>query len=501
MLLKWFLSAALLYGGAALFLPGPLLPYVHDNGLSARRRLPENMGPGVAILDFNADGRMDIAFPTALFRNDGDGRFTDVTAASGLDSKAFGIGVVAADYDLDGLPDLVVTTWGTPCLYRNLGNGRFAATRIGEPGLWTAAVVFDADADGLPDLYLGHFAAYDPAAEPACKYNGVFHYCHPLSYGAHTSRFYRNVGKGQFVPVENALSTTPGKVFGAVATDIDNDGLLDLFVANDSVANFLFRNRGNFEFEEIGLAAGVAFSADGNPRSGMGVDAADFDQDGREDLFVANFNRERFSIYRNRDGRIFSDEAGSTGIGMATQMYSGWGVKFFDRDHDGDLDLLLVNGHPDDRIETLSQTLTWKEPVLYLENRGGRYVATEIGKSLPARGLALADFDNDGHHDALIANNGAAPVLLRGTATAGNHWLGVDHRGLVPGAMVRWSIGGRVRQHRINSPGSYLSSGDPRVILGLGPADAIDWLEMQVPRQPTVRTGRLQADRYYVFGR
>lgn len=494
---------AALLTGAALFVSGPSLPYRHDNGLTERRRLPENMGPGVAIFDYNRDGRMDIAFPTALFRNDGNMRFTDVTAEAGIRKDLFGMGVTTADYDNDGFPDLLVTSWGTPVLYRNLGTGKFAASDIGGPGLWTAAVFFDADNDGLLDLFLGHFAAYDPATEPECKNNGVFHYCHPLSYAAHPSRFYRNRGSGRFEDISSlsGIGAAMGKVFGAVATDVNNDGLLDLFVANDSVANFLFVNQGKLRFSEIGLDAGVAYSADGNPRSGMGVDAVDYDGDGNEDLFVANFNRERFSIYRNLGGLNFSDQAGPTGIGQATQMYSGWGVKFFDRDHDGDEDLLLVNGHPDDRIETLSQTLTHKEPTLFFENVQGRFKPTSIGPNLPARGLALGDLNNDGQMDFVIATNGDAPAVHLGTPQPGFHWLGLDHPALVPGVIVRWSAGGVVRQKRVNSHGSYLSSHDPRLILGLGKNASAEWVEIRSFRQTLWRADNLKGDRYHAAGR
>ena len=499
--LKLYLCAAL-FSGAALFHSGPALPYKHDNGLTARRRLPENMGPGAAILDYNGDGLMDIAFPTALFRNDGSLKFTDVTAEAGIDPKVFGIGVTVADFDNDGHPDLLVTTWGTPLLYRNLGNGKFVATPIAGPGLWTVAVFFDADNDGWQDLFLGHFAAYDPATEPDCQYNGVHHYCHPMSYPAHASRFFHNNhGRFEDISESSGFAAHPGKVFGAVAADLDGDGLLDLFVANDSVANFLFHNRGKLRFDEVGLESGVAYSADGNPRSGMGVDAADYDGDGREDLFVANFNRERFSIYKNLGGLNFRDEAGPTGIGQATQMYSGWGLKFFDRDHDGDEDLIVVNGHPDDRIESLSATLTHKEPILYLENRQGRFTPTLIGPNYPARGLALGDLNNDGHLDMVVAGNGETPLIFLGTPTPGNHWLGIDHRGLRAGAVIRWSAGAKVRQKRINSGSSYLSAHDLRVVLGLGVATQADWVEIAIPNQPVQRMVNLKADRYHVLGR
>ena len=490
------------------------ITFQHSNGITERRRLPESIAPGVAIFDYNSDGRMDLFFvnsvgPHALYRNDGGLKFTDVTKQAGLERREFGLGVTTCDYNGDGAVDLFITAYGRNTLYRNNANGTFTDVThqagLEATGLWTAAVFFDMDNDGDEDLFAGHFVAYEPATEPACQYGGRYHYCHPLSYEPHPSKLYRNDGSGKFTDVSQSsgIASAKGKVFGAVATDINNDGLLDLFVANDSVANFLFLNKGAGRFDEIGLEAGVAYSSDGNPRSGMGVDAADYDGDGLQDLFVGNFNRERFSIYRNRGKLLFSDEAGPTGIGTATQMYSGWGVKFFDFDHDGDDDLILANSHPDDQIEKLSSTLKFKEPLLLLENTGTKFtlIADRAGdafrKDWPARGLAVGDLDNDGMPDIVVANTGEAPLVLHHTGTSAGNWIGLDLLPRVAGTTVRWSANGKVRAKILTSGGSYLSASDPRVLLGLGSATTADWVEVQWPGQKPRRLDKPTSKQYH----
>ena len=458
---------------------------------------------------------MDIFFvnsagPNALYRNDGNWSFTDVSKSAGIQGSGFGLGVTTGDYNHDGAIDVFITAYGRNTLYRNNGNGTFTdvteAAGLGALGLWTAAVFFDADGDGWEDLFTGHFVTFDPATEPACKYDDRFHYCHPLSYQPHPSSLYHNNGDGTFrdISKSSGLAEHPGKVFGAVATDVNNDGMLDLFVSNDSVANFLFLNKGFGRFEEVGLGAGIAYSSDGNPRSGMGVDSADYDGDGLQDLFVANFNRERFSLYHNSGKSTFSDEAGPTGIGTATQMYSGWGVKFFDVDLDGDEDLVVVNSHPDDQIEKLSGTLTFREPLLLFENIAGRFVAigTRAGEAFskmwPARGLAVGDLDNDGMPDLVIGNTGEAPLLLRHTGAGSGHWVGLDLKPRLAGTTVRWSAGGVIRKRLLTSGGSYLSAHDPRVVLGLGKAPEVDWVEVQWPGQQSRRIKTVPPARYTV---
>jgi predicted NUDIX family NTP pyrophosphohydrolase len=294
-----------------------------------------------------------------------------------------------------------------------------------------------------------------------------------------------------------------------VATDINNDGLMDLFVANDTVQNFLFANRDGGKFEEIALPAEVAFSADGQPRSGMGVDAADVFASGYQDLFVANVDQEMFSLYRNQKNETFRDVARSNDVGRATRLLSGWGLKFFDYDNDGAVDLLLANGHPDDMIENYSPAVKYREPLLLFHQEGGklRNVSAEagpvFGKSYSARGLAVGDFDNDGRLDVLIAVNGGSPALLRNRAGAENHWLGLKLDGVACnrdaiGAKIRWSAGGVVRSRLKSNGGSYLSSHDPREVLGIGGARRIDWVEITWPK-PSGKMQRIAnppVDRY-----
>jgi enediyne biosynthesis protein E4 len=504
------------------------IAFIHDNALSPRRYQPESMGPGVAVFDYDNDGWMDLYFinsgpsdffqpkrplRNALYRNNHDGTFTDVTEKAKVAGRDFGLGVAAADYNNDGWMDLFVTTYGANILYRNNGDGTFADVTkqagLAAQGLWTAAVWFDYDRDGALDLFVGHFIRYDKSRERTCDYGGVLHYCHPMGYEPWPSRLYRNNGNGIFTDVSerSGIGKHKGKTFGAVATDINRDGWLDLFVANDSEPNFLFLNQCDGTFKEIGFEAGVAYSSDGAARSGMGVDAADYDGDGWEDLFVANFNHERFALYRNRGDQTFSDEAGATGVAEATQMYSGWGLKFFDLDADGDQDLIVCNGHPDDLIEAINTSLKHKEPLLLFENRAGKY--TNLGarageaftRHYPARGLAVGDLNNDGFADVVVANNGAAPLLLRHRGTKVNHWVGLHLKGPAVGARLTWSAGGVKRSRLKSSGGSYLSAHDPRELLGLGAAKQLDWLEVRWPA-PNGRVDRFEnmtANRYYTL--
>jgi hypothetical protein len=507
--------------------------WVHQNAISADRYLPETMGPGVAFLDYDDDGWLDIfmvnsgaadfyqpAAPlkNALYKNNRDGTFTDVTDAAGVaGGLQFGMGCTVADYDNDGFQDILVTAYGRCTLYHNNGNGTFtdvtAKAGVEAPGWTTSGVWFDYDNDGRLDLFLCSFVQYSVKNDVFCGDNklGKRFYCIPRVFKPTPSLLFRNNGDGTFTKVSAGtdIERALGKALGVVATDINNDGLMDLFVANDTVQNFLFVNRGKGAWEEIALEAEVGFSANGTPRSGMGVDAADFNGDGRQDLFVANVDQEMFSLYKNDGNEFFSDVAAPNGIAQATRLLSGWGLKFFDYDNDGFLDLLLANGHPDDMIESYSRQVRYKEPLVLFRHDGTKLtnVSQQAGpvfqKAFPARGLAVGDFNNDGRLDVLIGNNGEAPVLLKNNAGGGNHWIGLKLQGAscnrdAIGATITWSANGTQRSRFKTHGGSYLSSHDMREVLGLGTAAKVDWVEIKWP-QPSGRVERLTdlpIDRY-----
>src|SRR5436190_1952301 len=412
------------------------ITWVHHNGRSPEMYLPETVGAGCAFIDYDNDGWMDIylvnsgkcdffdpqsPLRNALYRNNRDGTFTDVTEKAGVVGGGYGMGVAAGDYDGDGLPDLLVT-----------------------------------------------------------QYNGVI--------------LYHNNGDGTFTDVshESGISKSLGKAWGVVACDINNDGRMDLFVANDTMANFLFINRGNGKFEEIGLQANVGYSAEGRPRSGMGVDSADYDQDGWMDLFVTNVDQEMYSLYHNNRDETFDDMAIPYGIGKVTRLMSGWGVKFLDYDNDGTPDLLLANGHPDDKIQEHSSEVKYREPMLLFHGTGRGFENVTAGsgpvfsKPYAARGMAVGDFNNDGALDVLVAINNGSPLLLKNQVGRQNHWLGVR---LVAkranpdavGALITWQAGDLKRSHFKTGAGSYLASHDPRVVLGIGRRTQIDWVEVKWP--------------------
>lgn len=487
----------------------------HVNGRSPEYYLPETTGAGCAFLDYDNDGWMDIylvnsgkcdfydpqpVLRNALYRNNRDGTFTDVTEKAGVGAGGYGMGVAVGDYDGDGWPDLYVTQYGRSILFHNNGNGTFTDVTekagVAAAGWASSAVWFDYDNDGRLDLFVCRFVDFDKSKNKFCgnEKTGERYYCIPRVYAPMRSWLFHNNGNGTFTDVsrESGIASVLGKAWGVVATDINNDGWMDLFVANDTVANFLFLNKKNGKFEEIGLESGVAYSQDGRERSGMGVDSADFDQDGWQDLFVTNVDQEMYSIYRNNRDLTFEDRAGPMGVGRATRLMSGWGLKFFDYDNDGNTDLFIANGHPDDKIEEHSSHVAYKEPLLLFHNNGktlenvSAQAGPVFGEDHAARGLAAGDFDNDGAVDVLVAVNDGTPLLLKNAAAGGNHWLGVKLVGKKAnrdaiGARITWEAGDLKRSRLKVGGGSYLSSHDPREVLGIGTRAKIDRLEIRWP--------------------
>ena len=507
------------------------ITWVHNNGRSEAHHLPETCGGGGLFFDYDNDGWMDIylvnsgpsdfftpstPLKNALYHNNGDGTFADVTEKAGLacgQMGNFGMGAAAADFDGDGWQDLYVTNYGRNVLFHNNHDGTFTditeKAGVAAPNWSTCATWFDYDNDSRLDLFVSSFVQYSASGTISCGDNrlGRRYYCVPRVFNPRANFLFHNEGNGKFTDVskDSGIASVLGKSFGSVATDINNDGLMDLFVANDTVADFLFLNKGNGKFEEIGLAAGVAYSDAGSPRSGMGVDAADFDGDGWQDLFVANIDQELFSLYQNQKDMTFIDKPGE--LAKATRLLSGWGLRFFDYDNDGDPDLLLANGHPDDMVEVQSSKVKYKQPLMLFENVNGKYTNVSaqsgvvFGQDFPARGLSVGDYDNDGDLDVLIINNGAAPVLLRNEGGNRNNWLGLQliskqsNAGAV-GALITWTSGGVRRTRLKTSGGSYLASHDPREILGLGQATRIDSLEIKWPKGKIDKLTNLPINKY-----
>lgn len=506
--------------------------WTHVSGRSPMAHLPETVGAGCAFLDYDNDGWMDIylvnsgpcdfyepspLLRNALYHNNRDGTFTDVTQKAGVPGNAYGMGVAVGDYDGDGFPDLYVTQYPHSILYHNNGDGTFtdvtAKAGVAAPGWATSAVWFDYDNDGKLDLFVCRFVDYSKSKLKFCGdlITGERHYCIPSIYDPMPCWLFHNNGDGTFTDLSNesGIAQHLAKAWGVIAADLNNDGRMDLYVTNDTVPNFLFANRGKGKFDEIGMLAGVGVSAFGKARSGMGVDAADYDQDGWIDLFEANVDQEMYSLYHNDKDEVFSDASNPNGIGVATRLMSGWGLKFLDYDNDGDLDLLLCNGHPDDTVEKRIEGVKFREPMLLFRNTGKGFenVSQQSGpifaKPLAARGLALGDFDNDGAVDLLISQNNGAPVLLRNLAGRKNHWLGVRLLGTkanidAVGAKITYQAGDFDRHKYKVGGGSYLSSHDPRMVLGLGKRTKIDWLEVQwpLPGGKNERFTDLPVDRY-----
>ena len=513
------------------------ITWARTDGRSPELYLPETLGGGGGFIDYDNDGWMDLylvnsgkcdffdphpPLRNALYHNNRDGTFTDVTERAGVPGGGYGMGVAVGDYDRDGWPDLYVTQYGRNILYHNNGDGTFTdvTEKAGVAALgWSASALwFDYDNDGHLDLFVCRSVDFHKSNNRFCgnEVTGQRYYCIPTVYSPMPSWLFHNNGDGTFTDVseKSGIASVRGKSWGVVATDINNDGWMDLYVANDTVANFLFANRGNGRFEEIGLQSGTGYSGDGRARSGMGVDSADYDQDGWMDLFLTDLEQELFSLYHNNHDETFDDCSLSNGIGMAVRLLSGWGVKFLDYDNDGNIDLFITMGHPDNKVEERFGMLQYKEtPMLWRNNGSGNYLHTYQNVSAQSgpvfntryagRGLAIGDYNNDGAIDVLMVPNNGAPILLRNNIGKQNHWLGIQLVGMTAnpdavGAIVTWQAGDLKRSFLKVSGGGYLSSHDPRVVLGIGQRTKLDWLEVKWP-QPggsVERFSKLPIDRY-----
>jgi len=509
------------------------LTWHHENGLSPKRHFPETMGGGGAFFDYDSDGDLDIyavngafiaADPPAepppvnqLFNND-DGHFTLV--AAGVADPGVGMGVAVADYDLDGDLDLYLTNYGPNVLFRNDG-GHFtdvgAATGVDDPGWGTSCAFADYDLDGDLDLYVANYVYYDAQAANANQipyaagfesYDGQAPptYPHPDNFPGQADLLYRNDGGKGFADVSAAagIADAGGKGLGVVFADYDRDGWPDLYVANDAVRNFLYRNDQDGTFSEKGALAGVGYGQDGQMEAGMGVDWGDYDSDGILDLTVTNFQAEPNALYRG-EGGFFSVATFAAGIGLPSLPWLGFGTQFFDPDLDGDLDLFAANGHVLDNVELVDQSTSYGQRNLLFRNDAGHF--TDISRSAGpgfalervSRGSAVGDYDSDGDPDLLVFNSGQPLSLLRNDQGDGNHWItlrlvGVDGNPNGIGARLTAHSGNLVQTRELRGSRSYLSQSQLGICMGLGKHPQLDIIEVRWPKGRIERFGPLAAN-------
>jgi hypothetical protein len=493
--------------------------YVSSHTL--KHYLPETMGAGVALFDYDNDGRLDIflvngapftdpmpkrsipqktgpKYWNRLFHQKQDGTFEDVTEKAGLQGVGYGIGVAVGDYDNDGFEDLYVTAYGGNKLYRNNGDGTFSDVTekagVGGSGWSTSAAWVDLDNDGLLDLVVLRYVQWDFSDIWCGEHKEGFRsYCHPDIFQPIAPLVYHNDGNGHFTEVsEKTGLSKPGKGLGIAIADYDRDGHIDLFVANDSMVEFLYHNKGDGTFEEVGLLSQVAVDSDGRTYAGMGVDFADYNNDGWPDLIITDLANQRYALYLNNGDSSFTYASFSSGIARATMLHSGWGIRFLDYDNDGWKDLLVAQGHDLDTVELNYPNLHYREPMLLLRNTGKEFVdvSADSGpifhQAWLGRGMAIGDIDNDGRLDAVVTSNDGPVYILHNETPTYNHWLTlklVGHRSNrdAIGAAVKLVTASGTQFATVSTAGSYLSSSDKRVHFGLGAESAARTFEIRWP--------------------
>jgi len=512
--------------------PAAGITFVHDNAITSEKYLIESMGSGCAWIDYDQDGLMDLylvngaatkaytpkqPLRSALYRNMGDGTFKDVTEAAGVGAQGlFGMGVAVGDYDNDGFPDLYVLGYGRCILYRNNGNGTFtdvtARAGVENSGMWaSSAAWFDYDNDGRLDIVIANYVDWSPERNFYCgdEGPGMRAYCHPNVFHGQPARLYRNKGDGTFEDASQSSGIGPKAAngLGVVTFDYNNDGWQDVFISNDAMPNHLFHNKGDGTFREVAYMAGAAVSADGQMEAGMGIDAADTTRSGRLDVYICHLDMQLNRYYRNMGDETFIDATLSSKVGYDTYQISGFGMRFFDYDNDGAVDIFVANGHVMDNVQIYHPDTTYAEPKSMFRNLGrGKFenVSNRLGPDMQkphvSRGAAAGDFDNDGDIDVLVNGCGQRPQLLRNDGGNANHWLEIFLIGTKSnrdgvGARVKVAAGDLVQYDQRKGGMSYQSAQDPRLHFGLGDRTQVDMIEIIWPSGSVTKLEKLKSDR------
>jgi hypothetical protein len=506
------------------------IKFRHNSGREGRKYLPETLGSGAAFIDYDNDGWPDILLInskdwssrrrtlSALYHNNRNGTFTDVTIGSGLDVEMYGIGVAVGDYDNDGRDDIYITALEGDRLFHNEGNGKFRdvtkAAGIHNSSFGTSAAWFDYDRDGKLDLFVANYVQWTPQSDLWCSLDGgTKSYCTPESYKGTQSKLYHNLGGGRFeeVAAKAGLGDADSKSLGVTVLDYDGDGWPDLFVANDTQPNKLYRNNRDGTFKEEGLNAGVAFGEDGVARGAMGADSGDYDRSGRAHLLVGNFSNQMLGLYHNEGNGLFVDEAPSSTVGRASLLRLAFGVFFLDYDLDGYLDLFAANGHIEEEIGRVQPKVQYRQPPLLFRNtHNGKFenastlVGTDFSRAIVARGAAYADFDRDGDLDLLITTNDGPAYLYRNDGGNRNHWISIRTVGVKSnrdgiGAIVRIETRSGKQWNRVRSGSSYCSQSDLALTFGLGQDTNVSAIEIEWPSGSRQTLTNIAADKFLVI--
>lgn len=515
------------------------ITFKHNASFTSQKYLPESMGSGAGLLDYDNDGRLDIFFTNGarledpmphgavpdkrdakywnrLYHQKADGTFEDVTERAGVRGDGYSMGVACADYDSDGFVDIFVTAYGSTTLYHNNGDGTFTDVtknlNAAVSGWSTSAGWFDYDRDGRLDIFIARYMDWD--FERGAIYCGDTRpgyraYCHPDNFKGASNVLLHQKADGTFedVSVKAGIVDATGKALGVAFADIDNDGWMDVVVANDSVRQRLYRNKGDGTFEEMAELSGMGYDENGKTFAGMGVDAADYDNDGYADVFITALSNETYPLYHNNGDASFTYATNTSGVGQITLLYSGWGTKFMDADNDGLRDIFVAQSHVLDTIERTSNYVKYKQTPLLMRNTGRGFVNVSASAGSPflqsfaARGAAFGDLNNDGQLDVVMCVLDSSPVIFRNKGTA-NHWMGISLTGVKSnrqgfGArVVVTDAGNRQQIFDVSSAGSYISSNDSRIVVGLGQTAGVKSIEVRWPSGKSQRVLNPQIDRY-----